>query len=89
MSPQSMPGSQGFPAHLAPPMPEIEEHFRANLPAIVGSYFEMKQAALKDGRTSEEAEVIALTWIINRSLGVYSSMLEPRLAQAFETVSRR
>lgn len=88
MSPKSKPGSQGFPTHLAPPMPEIEEHFRANLPTIVDSYFEMKQAALADGRTSEEAEVIALTWIINRSLGVYSSMLEPRLAQAFSAAAR-
>jgi len=80
---QSIPSSQELPAELVPSFAEIEDHFRANLSTIVSSYFEMKQAALADGRTSDEAEAIAMTWVVNRSLGVYSSLLQPKLAEAF------
>ena len=86
MTSQSTPGSQQNPYSLVPTFEEVEDHFRANLPTIVSSYFEMKRAALSDGRGEEEAEVIAMTWVINRSLGVYSSMLQPKLTKALSSM---
>ncbi len=83
MTSQTPHGSQELPLELVPSLKEIEEHFSTNLTTIVSSYFEMKKAALADGRTEEEAEVIAMTWVVNRSLGVYSSLLKPKLAEAF------
>lgn len=83
MTSQTNPGSPELPFDLVPSFDEVEEHFRDHLMTIVGSYFEMKQAAISDGRTPEEAEVIAMTWIVNRSLGVYSTLLKPKLAEAF------
>lgn len=85
MSSQTPLGSQELPLNLVPSIEEIEDHFRSNLLAIVDSYFEMKKAAIADGRTPDEAEVIAMTWVVNRSLGVYSSLLKPKLAEAFAT----
>ena len=83
MTSQPTPAYQETPIDLVPSIAEIEDHFRSNLSTIVGSFFEMKQAALADGRTPEEADVIAMTWVVNRSLGVYSSLLKPKLAEAF------
>ena len=85
MTSQTTHGSHELPVSLVPSFDEIEDHFRSNLMTIVSSYFEMKKAALADGRTAEEAEVIAMTWVVNRSLGVYSSLLKPKLAEAFAT----
>lgn len=89
MTSQTPQSSQELPLTLVPGLEEIEEHFRSNLPTIVSSYFEMKQAAITDGRTDEEAEAIAMTWVVNRSLGVYSSMLQPKLAEAFAALEQR
>lgn|GEM_PF-2333510 len=88
MTSQTMHGSQELPLSLVPTFDEIEDHFRTNLTTIVSSYFEMKNAALADGRTADEAEVIAMTWVVNRSLGVYSSLLKPKLAEAFEALQQ-
>ncbi len=88
MTSQTPHGSQELPLSLVPSFDEIEDHFRSNLTTIVSSYFEMKQAALADGRTPDEAEVIAMTWVVNRSLGVYSSLLKPKLAEAFAALSQ-
>jgi hypothetical protein len=75
-------------AHLTPQPEEINQVFHAQLGDLSKGYFEQKKVAMANGVPAEEAELLGVLWVLNVGLGIYSAMLEPKLAEALKRVER-